>query len=37
MEREFFRPVEVIAVDVEDYRNVNLGIYRSAKEEGIPL
>jgi predicted nucleotidyltransferase len=37
IERGFFRPVEVIPVDVEDYRNVNLGIYRNVKEEGLAL
>jgi hypothetical protein len=37
MECEFFRPVEVIPVDVEDYRNVTIGIYRNVKEEGISL
>lgn len=37
IKREFFRPVEVIPVDAEDYENVNLGIYRNVKEEGVPL
>jgi len=37
IERGFFRPVEVIPVDVDDYRNVNLGIYRNAREEGVAV
>jgi predicted nucleotidyltransferase len=37
MEQGFFRPVEVIPVDVKDYRSVNIGIYRNVKEEGISL
>ena len=37
IERDFFRPVEVIPVDVEDYESVNIGIFRNVKEEGISL
>lgn len=37
IERDFFRPVEILPVDVEDYKNVNIGIYRNVKEEGISL
>ena len=37
IERDFFRPVEVIPVDAEDYHSVNLGIYRNVKEEGIAI
>ena len=37
IERDFFRPVEVIPVDAEDYNSVNLGIYRNVKEEGIAI
>jgi hypothetical protein len=37
IDRGFFRPLEVIPVDEDDYENVNLGIYRNAKEEGISL
>lgn len=37
IDRGFFRPLEVIPVDEDDYKNVNLGIYRNAKEEGISL
>jgi predicted nucleotidyltransferase len=37
IEHEFFRPVEVIPVDVDDYESVNVGFYRNVKEEGIFL
>ena len=37
MERDFFRPVEVIPVDVKEYENTNIGLFKNVKEEGISL
>jgi len=37
LEREFYRPLEVIPVDVEDYEEQGYALYRHAREEGVPL
>ena len=37
LERKFYRPLEVIPVDVEDYEEQGYSLYRHAREEGVPL
>ncbi len=37
LERNFYRPLEVIPVDVEEYEEQSFSLYRHAREEGIPL
>ena len=37
IELDFFRPLEVIPADVEDYEAQGYALYRHAKEEGIQL
>jgi len=37
LEMEFFRPLEIIPTDVEEYEAQGYALYRHAREEGIPL
>ncbi len=37
LDREFFRSLEALPVNVDDYENISIGFYGNVKQEGIPL
>ena len=37
LERRFFRPISALPADAEEYESEAISLYRSVREEGIPL
>ena len=37
LERKFFRPISALPADAEEYESETISLYRSVREEGVPL